>query len=337
MDKKVVLFSCNNIRSKLIAESIIKKTCDNIQFLYLDEDTVNLYLNDIDVVYLCKDDEFENISDCRQLINKGVLCDFVVFVKSENLDEFDKKDAHIRFVNEIRYTVLKRVFENDIYKLADENNCIKICVNSLSEANLELIKVLSWFHFRKGYKLYISVNTNVDEWNDFKNRYPGLCNHNTINYSDRVTYTIGKDENNYNNYAVIQIDENDICSVYDENILINPTVERIAMNIFTLWSEGKVDFWKKESDYRTSVASALFWLKRKSDGENCEVSDENMRLEHLRWNTFMIADGYTYGDVRDDLNKKHPCLVSYEELTLNDKLLDANPIKSIQYEFSADL
>jgi hypothetical protein len=43
---------------------------------------------------------------------------------------------------------------------------------------------------------------------------------------------------------------------------------------------------------------------------------------HEVWASGRIADGWTYGNVRDDLKKKHPCLIPYEELSEIEKDFD---------------
>ena len=43
---------------------------------------------------------------------------------------------------------------------------------------------------------------------------------------------------------------------------------------------------------------------------------------HEVWSAQRIADGWTFGPVRDDQNKKHPCLVPYEELPESEKEYD---------------
>jgi hypothetical protein len=43
---------------------------------------------------------------------------------------------------------------------------------------------------------------------------------------------------------------------------------------------------------------------------------------HEVWASGRIAEGWTYGDVRDDVKKKHPCLVPYEELSESEKNYD---------------
>jgi ryanodine receptor 2 len=45
---------------------------------------------------------------------------------------------------------------------------------------------------------------------------------------------------------------------------------------------------------------------------------------HDVWAVARIADGWTYGAVRDDARKQHPCLVPYEELSENEKEYDRN-------------
>lgn len=46
------------------------------------------------------------------------------------------------------------------------------------------------------------------------------------------------------------------------------------------------------------------------------------RNVHEVWSANRIADGWTYGPVRDDAAKKHPCLVPYDELPEREKDYD---------------
>lgn len=43
---------------------------------------------------------------------------------------------------------------------------------------------------------------------------------------------------------------------------------------------------------------------------------------HDIWAENRIAQGWTYGEKRDDEKKQHPCLVPYEELPEEEKLYD---------------
>ena len=45
---------------------------------------------------------------------------------------------------------------------------------------------------------------------------------------------------------------------------------------------------------------------------------------HEVWAAGRIADGWTYGENRDDEKKTHPCLVPYEELPEYEKEYDRN-------------
>ena len=45
---------------------------------------------------------------------------------------------------------------------------------------------------------------------------------------------------------------------------------------------------------------------------------------HDTWAKGRIDDGWTYGHVRDDVKKHHPCLVSYGELSESEKEYDRN-------------
>lgn len=48
------------------------------------------------------------------------------------------------------------------------------------------------------------------------------------------------------------------------------------------------------------------------------------RNVHDNWALGRINDGWTYGPQRDDKNKKHPCLVDYDELPESEKEYDRN-------------
>lgn len=67
------------------------------------------------------------------------------------------------------------------------------------------------------------------------------------------------------------------------------------------------------------------------DTSHVQLSDElNQLVEQLarnvhdNWALGRIKEGWTYGPQRDDKNKKHPCLVDYDELPENEKEYDRN-------------
>ena len=55
-----------------------------------------------------------------------------------------------------------------------------------------------------------------------------------------------------------------------------------------------------------------------------ELIEEMARNVHDVWAQGRIAEGWTYGEQRDDKRKTHPCLVPYEELSEEEKSYDRN-------------
>lgn len=67
------------------------------------------------------------------------------------------------------------------------------------------------------------------------------------------------------------------------------------------------------------------------DTKNIQLSKElNSLVEemsknvHEVWSAGRMKDGWTYGEERNDAEKKHPCLVPYEELSEEEKEYDRN-------------
>lgn len=44
--------------------------------------------------------------------------------------------------------------------------------------------------------------------------------------------------------------------------------------------------------------------------------------QHDSWTASKIADGWTYGTVKDAARKTHPCLLAYDELPMDQRLKD---------------
>lgn len=54
------------------------------------------------------------------------------------------------------------------------------------------------------------------------------------------------------------------------------------------------------------------------------LAEEIAKNVHEVWSAGRIKEGWTYGEHRDDVQKTHPCLVPYEELTEIEKEYDRN-------------
>ena len=70
---------------------------------------------------------------------------------------------------------------------------------------------------------------------------------------------------------------------------------------------------------------------QKVDISNVTLPDDLIQLAeqlaeqvHDVWAATRIAQGWTYGPVRNDIEKKHPCLVPYADLPEEEKIYDRN-------------
>lgn len=52
------------------------------------------------------------------------------------------------------------------------------------------------------------------------------------------------------------------------------------------------------------------------------LAEQIAKNTHEVWSAGRIADGWSYGPVRDDAERKHPCLIPYEELSEEEKDYD---------------
>ena len=58
--------------------------------------------------------------------------------------------------------------------------------------------------------------------------------------------------------------------------------------------------------------------------ELLELTEKIAENVHDNWAAGRIAEGWTYGETRDDKLKTTPCLVPYDELTDSEKEYDRN-------------
>ena len=58
--------------------------------------------------------------------------------------------------------------------------------------------------------------------------------------------------------------------------------------------------------------------------ELMELVEEMAKNVHEVWAQTRMEQGWTYGEVRNDELKQHPCLVEYEELPEEERVYDRN-------------
>jgi hypothetical protein len=123
---------------------------------------------------------------------------------------------------------------------------------------------------------------------------------------------------------------------YSEQVILNCAIEKTALSRHMKWGEEH-QFWQYNYNYKSSVASVVHKKLR----EECDIpgvkvapaqrTDEELWairiMEHRRWNAYMRSEGYRYSgsdkpESRNDLAKRHHCLIPFDRLSVKDKEKD---------------
>lgn len=124
------------------------------------------------------------------------------------------------------------------------------------------------------------------------------------------------------NHAVVVIHiEGDYVTVFDP--YQEPYISRILMSDFLL-------AWKESYNYMIQILqSAEEYVPHPIDVDNVPLDGDLEELQeaiaenaHDVWAEARIKEGWTYGEERDDINKKHPDLVPYTALSEDEKDYD---------------
>ena len=123
----------------------------------------------------------------------------------------------------------------------------------------------------------------------------------------------------------------DVKDLYSVGSVIGSKLETEALSRHLKWGQEE-DFWKYEYNYRSSMASAMHRRMKvicnisginKDPTDRNETEKLNLRMmEHRRWNAYMRSEGFTYAEKRNNLAKTHNCLVTYDDLSLEEKAKD---------------
>lgn len=123
----------------------------------------------------------------------------------------------------------------------------------------------------------------------------------------------------------------DLESSYSQKVILGTDLEQEALTRHMLYGK-EADFWQFDYNYNSSVASAIHLSAKQAlqlpgihqkPAQRSESDRQMLRvLEHCRWNAYMRSEGYCYAPVRNDLAKKHPCLVPFDRLPLKEQEKD---------------
>ena len=145
-----------------------------------------------------------------------------------------------------------------------------------------------------------------------------------------------KDVENYNGGKYLIDFIGDIRSSCSESVILGSDVEMEALERHLRWGEEE-QFWQYNYNYKSSVAAAIHKKMKvmcKIPGIEKATKDRTQEelwairtLEHCRWNAYMRSEGYVYsGSVekssRNDLAKKHHCLVPFGQLPMKEQEKD---------------
>jgi len=145
------------------------------------------------------------------------------------------------------------------------------------------------------------------------------------------------------NYSMLE----EVCTF---SVVVNPHREAIARLIHSNYETGnyktptsvmwqKLPLEKKDSnrDQAEHIEVKLKMvgceLANFGSASQTELTEDEVqklaRVEHSRWVSERILQGWSYDPVRDDANKHHPCLVSYDDLSNEDKEKDVDAVRKI--------
>ena len=128
----------------------------------------------------------------------------------------------------------------------------------------------------------------------------------------------------------------DFKTSYSEEVVLASQMEAEGLERHKKWGT-EYTFWQYDFNYKSSVASAIHRKMKilckipgieKTPTERSEEELWQIRiLEHSRWNAYMRSEGFVYsGSIekssRNNLAKKHNCLVRFYELPLSEQIKD---------------
>lgn len=260
------------------------------------------------------------------------------------LNVFDKDPLAKSKIKAMCPELLDPKYNNGVF--VDGDACYKINVHSEIEVNtLEFRKIIS--DIDDITYAFISLGKDDENLATAINIRTLLAQQNKNPLIDVIVVdpTIKKNIKTVTNYKKQDYEINligDKESSYCEKVILHSELEQLAYNRHKSYcayikdeTERKIaeeNFWKYEYNCKSSIASII----HKKIKEECNVpgvlkpveerTQEELwsirKMEHRRWNAYMRAEGYIYGETRNDIAKTHPCLTLFEKLSKKDQEKD---------------
>jgi ryanodine receptor 2 len=79
-----------------------------------------------------------------------------------------------------------------------------------------------------------------------------------------------------------------------------------------------------KTEHNTYTPKPIDTSKVELSEDLLELAEKMAENVHDVWAKTRIEQGWTYGPERDDTNKKHPCLIPYDQLPEEEKVYDRN-------------
>ena len=126
---------------------------------------------------------------------------------------------------------------------------------------------------------------------------------------------IGKTKQSYNIQLIGSREE-----LFSYRGIIKTDFEKAGLNIHTHYGYSEETFYSIDYNYRSSIAAAMH---ARAVLKFCRVAKEKTkeqlkvdlgRQEHRRWIAWTRAEGYAFGETRDDIAKTNPYLVGWDKL-----------------------
>lgn len=88
----------------------------------------------------------------------------------------------------------------------------------------------------------------------------------------------------------------------------------------SLIGEGQRPSWEDASDHtRASAINGVHFVIQSASDPNPYASAQ---AQHDEWLRFKLEDGWGYGEEIDEVNKKHPCVLPFSALPMEQKIKD---------------